>query len=934
MWLHGHLQQGLLPERPQSGGSGRPGRSEWQKALADLRSLHVPLTVAKYGSALIACKRGLQWEHALSLLRWMEEDAVAKNEFIFTHAILVCMQCGHATAVLKLLGDMPVASVPPNNVVCAQVISQCHREHNWHLSMQIFSKMMRSSARPDVITFTSTINACEKGQQWEAALQLFNTMRGMASIPNELTCSAVVQSLKPRASAAAGAGTWRLLPSLLHEIRCLGVQRDVVFSNSVNGAVEEASEWRTALVGVQSMLSSKLELDAASSSVVIKAFGSPGLWQRGLFVLGAMPINSIAINTAIGICSGIWQQALWLCSEHLSNAATYTAAISACRHGGKWEVALSLLQQMQCRGLSPGTVTVTAAITCCEASRQWQQAVGLLSLMLRRLLEVDAIAYRCTIGSCDVHWQHALAILMVSWQARVYDTESFTRVLWCFEAVGCWQSAQALLHNKPESLVPDESSYLSVIRSCGNSGEIAAGFEVLHDFVHSGIVHGVAFLPCAMSALFINDPDLIRATFAETWQRLRKETWSPCDLITLWSALGSMGARNAAFENAILAEALPSLCAYDWDELMELSWGAAACGMASDFFDPLQEEVLSRFGVVADPPAQCILGLISACHAAGSLRASFNMAASQLLERRGKDLDGQSTKHVAAEALPSPARWLHRSPAKGSEPTVVLQRLDMAILMKPAGWEVFGDQSERQLSAWIQARFGLQQSILRDSSFQFGFLHRLDVPSSGLVCVATTYAKYYALELQLRTGLLNRDYFLVSYGWWPLSLLEIRASLHWGLHTLSIAGGRGKPSASLVKVLAHAERRAQSAHSLLAVRIVTGRRHQIRSHLAHVGHPVVSDGQYAATAMRSTSDYRNNRHFLHRYRLEFLADGSGGLSVLEPLSPDLLKYLKMLRGKDARSSELLQAWMHGDLGDAIDWQQLSSLSSEDCTHVS
>ena len=45
------------------------------------------------------------------------------------------------------------------------------------------------------------------------------------------------------------------------------MQRDVVFYNSVNGAAEKASQWRTALVGVHRMLSSKLELDAASSSV-------------------------------------------------------------------------------------------------------------------------------------------------------------------------------------------------------------------------------------------------------------------------------------------------------------------------------------------------------------------------------------------------------------------------------------------------------------------------------------------------------------------------------------------------------------------------------------------------------------------------------------------------------------------------------------------
>lgn len=54
--------------------------------------------------------------------------------------------------------------------------------------------------------------------------------------------------------------------------------------------------------------------------------------------------------------------------------------------------------------------------------------------------------------------------------------------------------------------------------------------------------------------------------------------------------------------------------------------------------------------------------------------------------------------------------------------------------------------------------------ILDDADSDFGFLHRLDVPSSGLILAAKTYAAYYDLQLQLRSRSLARDYVVLNHG--------------------------------------------------------------------------------------------------------------------------------------------------------------------------
>ncbi|CAE8738096.1 unnamed protein product, partial [Polarella glacialis] len=304
------------------------------------------------------------------------------------------------------------------------------------------------------------------------------------------------------------------------------------------------------------------------------------------------------------------------------------------------------------------------------------------------------------------------------------------------------------------------------------------------------------------------------------------------------------------------------------------------------------------------------------------------------LLRIGRSLDGKKVNSAGLRPLGVGAPGFGQSDL---EPRVVLELPDRLVLMKPPGWEVErsargggaahvqddadgGQPPPMQLVTFLQAQeasASCRWEILRDSRFHWGFLHRLDVPSSGLVLAAKTYEAFYDLALQLNTGRLVRDYLILCHGWVPQDCSEISARVHWRRHDSSPSQVLpcGKPSRTALQVVAHFHRRSSapvcnsnnhnSNHSnnnnnssapdsgsvqrfsLLKVRIATGRRHQIRVHMAHIGHPVVCDGKYTARTTFHDDLQWCPRNFLHRHRLEF-HDLRGVLQVAtEELPTDL-----------------------------------------------
>lgn len=186
-----------------------------------------------------------------------------------------------------------------------------------------------------------------------------------------------------------------------------------------------------------------------------------------------------------------------------------------------------------------------------------------------------------------------------------------------------------------------------------------------------------------------------------------------------------------------------------------------------------------------------------------------------------------------------------------------------------------------------------------------GLLHRLDKETSGLLVVARTEAALTRLVRDLEGRRITREYRAVCVGRLTAGG-EVDAPI--GRHpvhrTRMAVTERGRPSVTHYRVLARF-----AAHSFLALRLESGRTHQIRVHMAHIGHPLVGDPVYggrprfpagAGEACREAlADFR--RQALHASRLSFVHPLSEALLEFHaPLPDDMRDLLVALEDGDAR----------------------------------
>ena len=123
-----------------------------------------------------------------------------------------------------------------------------------------------------------------------------------------------------------------------------------------------------------------------------------------------------------------------------------------------------------------------------------------------------------------------------------------------------------------------------------------------------------------------------------------------------------------------------------------------------------------------------------------------------------------------------------------------------------------------------------------------GIVHRLDKDTSGLMVVAKNDAAHLGLSAQLADKTMSRIYNAVCIGNFPHEKLKIDAPI--GRHPvnrqkMAVVSIGGKPAVTLVQTLERFNK-----HTLVSAQLTTGRTHQIRVHLSHVGYPVLGDEIY------------------------------------------------------------------------------------------
>jgi 23S rRNA pseudouridine1911/1915/1917 synthase len=279
-------------------------------------------------------------------------------------------------------------------------------------------------------------------------------------------------------------------------------------------------------------------------------------------------------------------------------------------------------------------------------------------------------------------------------------------------------------------------------------------------------------------------------------------------------------------------------------------------------------------------------------------------------------LRGRERVSVLGEAQRAPLKAI----AEEIPLDLVYEDEDLAVINKPAGMMVHAGagatDDARNRGTLVNALLHHLASLSGvGGELRPGIVHRLDKQTSGLIVVAKNDEAHRKLSAQFADRAVKKKYVALVHGWvkkdsGTLAENISRDRVRRTRMTTRLDGGRAAVTHYRV------ERRLDTKvgkFTLLDVKIDTGRTHQIRVHVAAMGHPVVGDTMYGAPAeMRESNTPPSGkkrepdgapviglgRNFLHAAELEFRHPRSGRIMALKSEMPEELR--EFLRKAEAK----------------------------------
>eukprot|EP00435_Cladocopium_sp_Y103_P053406 s256_g17.t1 len=477
-------------------------------------------------------------------------------------------------------------------------------------------------------------------------------------------------------------------------------------------------------------------------------------------------MNSVSYKAVMGSCER-WEQ--WgecmrlLVDQHLGGIkASFGAfALPFLASKSKWGVGLSqLLRNVRDQRLdfdaAHGAVVSSTTwkwsmlllrestglvdLDCMEVSKsffdggvEWSLASLLLSELQEMHLQSDSEAcFSLASSLCrkgmwwkSLHMSQELGQLGVTSEVLVLNSFS-TALQWS-------QALAALGRMEPPGLV----DYDVLVMACWKCEENVLATQLLRE--SQGLRSPVSFL-WGLSVIHEADPRVIHAACVDAWVALREATRpSDFDLITAWRASAVLGAGNERFHQFLVERVRDRLPKLTLEELSFAVQGAASTTAPVDFYFSVQDRGLeflrdAQVDLSFSKDGQEILSMVFACKIAGGeisfVSSLFLRVLRAALQRRGRSMDRSDESRDAVReqsVVPSDKVEVQMITTGGA---------DRPVLLKPPG----------------------------DVEHNYGFLHRLDVPSSGLILLARSYEAFYDLQLQLYSGLMVREYTVLCHG--------------------------------------------------------------------------------------------------------------------------------------------------------------------------
>ncbi len=284
------------------------------------------------------------------------------------------------------------------------------------------------------------------------------------------------------------------------------------------------------------------------------------------------------------------------------------------------------------------------------------------------------------------------------------------------------------------------------------------------------------------------------------------------------------------------------------------------------------------------------------------------------LSKSSYKLRGGETIEVIEGYQPPPLRAI----AEDIPLDIVYEDDDLAVVNKPAGMMVHAGagstEEARNRGTLVNALLHRFRNLSElGGELRPGIVHRLDKETSGLIVVAKNDVAHRKLAEQFSSRRVHKKYIALVHGWPKKAKGTINTPIARDASRrtrMTTRGAGGRDAVSHYEVLEKIES-PYGKFALLTVKIETGRTHQIRVHMASLGHPVVGDALYGAPGeLRVTKAVKGiaskipslDRNFLHAATVELRQPKTGEpLSFSCAIPRELELFLENLRHPQPRS---------------------------------
>ncbi|CAJ1417147.1 unnamed protein product, partial [Effrenium voratum] len=582
-------------------------------------------------------------------------------------------------------------------------------------------------------------------------------------------------------------------------------------------------------------------------------------WQAGLSFLRALHGQSLerhlySYSAALkGLESGQWQQALGLLDELLRlelepDSMAFHAAMRACKD--EWTQAISLLDLFRARRLRASALTFTACAKAVSATRAWRAAVALAQEAVD-MGQMDTILLSSVLSSVPGEaW--TLALQLLNTRRVALDAGAYVSVMSVCEKASQWTAALDLLSALLRAaLQPEGAAYSSAISSCGKAEQWERALQLPRGDAAAAAAAVLALERGsqwqAALGLFLNMRSQERSELGYL------AAFGACEKGTRWrmgpqllSAMQQQLLRPAA----VASTAAVAAVAEEWPQAVLLLAGMRRRAVCD-----------------ASPAFNAALGGLAGL-------TEWQLALAMLWRKQQLSLPMKGMNFGAAVSAANGARqW--RQGAK----------------LLASAWEVWGGLSAEDATesggVWegveILAKGPGLVAINKPSGVSteavlaklpVAAVSRLDKPTSGVLVAALGSDCSPAFQLasaQFSARSVVKEYLCLCHGSLGAPGAQGRTARpllrDWASGRMAGDGGGGAAAATAFEVLEVFG--GPGALTLLKVTPETGRRHQIRVHLASLGRPIVSDPLYGS------EDPWCPQLFLH-CRRTVLLDAAGG----------------------------------------------------------